>query len=1107
MNPVIESHYHLPASMPTWLVIAIAATAVALWVATHVVKRRLPPAKWVRAVAFGVRLLIGCAAMLATAQVMLRYLVLATNWPIGFIAFAGALALEIVIAFYALERRTVPRHIGFSLAALRIAIIVLVVTMLTQPVWRWDFEKTIQRFVAVLMDTSASMHIVDAQLSPSEKLRMASALAAGRTDRPFALEATGEDIGKMRSDLAAQADWLASLGSVNTDARRRQLADRRFEVQTALLETDRKAADTVDALARPLGAGVRIDPAAAAAIEEVRQALTAQVRPLMKEAGSLLSQDNPVNLDRNRDRLLQAIRQAAAALGEAESKVAAANEGLDNALYGALPADQRAHVDAMAGMKRLALARQILARSARTNASGSAAPVGGMDLIEKLQKRYTVKMWTFAGEPAEVNLRTFADSMRTGGEPLGDASALPPEQQTTDLGAALDKAVAEMNGKQLSGILLLSDGRDTTTRGVEPLLARMTARQVPVTAIVFGGARPPMDAAILSVDAPETVAVHDKFLAGVELKLDGLKGKDVRVALTDQDKPVDTQTIHVPTDSFRTRIQLANEPATIGLHHFAVDVQKFEGEAMTSNNTFPLSVIVADDRMKLLVIEGRPSWEFRYIKNLFASRDRTVSLQYVLLEPDQIAGIPPLPRIEASASRPQDEVEATALPKDEAEWMKFDAILLGDVPRKFISDEQLKIIRRFVTERGGTLIVSSGPRSMPHDYADTPLADLLPVTFKTTDGLPEAKKAGDEPYVPSPEKSFRIALTAEGRESVIMRQKTTPLENQEVWDGLPDLYWRHPIVKAKEAATVLAYALPPGSPEFLRQPSPAAASAASSVASTPPPPPPARPGEAAAASPPPASGADIQRQRRDFEREHALITYHNMALGKVMFVGTDHTWRLRYRVGDTYHHRLWGQILRWAAADKLPVGTETVKIGTDHTRYPPHSTVRVQAMIVAKDYTPVISGDVAVNIYAGDVLKLRRKLEYAEGSAGRYSAELGEFTGGTYRVELDAPPARPILEADHVEKVATEFTVDPSTGAEQADLTADRAFLKRLTYRTGGLMVEPSQAERVLEALGPPTESQKESREFILWNSWYLLVAMLLLATVEWLLRKKAGLA
>ena len=118
---------------------------------------------------------------------------------------------------------------------------------------------------------------------------------------------------------------------------------------------------------------------------------------------------------------------------------------------------------------------------------------------------------------------------------------------------------------------------------------------------------------------------------------------------------------------------------------------------------------MAEDQVNLLFVEGRPRWEFRYLKNLFSGRDKTVRLQYVLLEPDKLEGVPALKKIEASASRPDGEIEATALPKDEAEWMKFDVIILGDVAPKYLKPEELKILERFVKDRSGTLIVISGP--------------------------------------------------------------------------------------------------------------------------------------------------------------------------------------------------------------------------------------------------------------------------------------------------------------------------------------------------------------------------------------------------------------
>jgi len=226
-----------------------------------------------------------------------------------------------------------------------------------------------------------------------------------------------------------------------------------------------------------------------------------------------------------------------------------------------------------------------------------------------------------------------------------------------------------------------------------------------------------------------------------------------------------------------------------------------------------------------------------------------------------------------------------------------------------------------------------------------------------------------------------------------------------------------------------------------------------------------------------------------------------------MMLSFDRTWRLRYRAGDTYHHRFWGQVMRWATADKLRAGTDFVKLGTDKTRYGPRKQIRVRAKIVQPDLSPVVSEDVAVKIFAGDRLRLRKKLEYLPDSPGMYEAKLDSLDSGTYRVELDAPEAMPILAAEKVKKVSTEFSVDPVGSAEEVELSADRGLLRRLANRSNGVVLDPHQADQVLDALGPPSLLRRQRRELRLWDSWPLLVLIVAIATVEWAIRKRIGLA
>src|SRR5262249_33555807 len=80
-------------------------------------------------------------------------------------------------------------------------------------------------------------------------------------------------------------------------------------------------------------------------------------------------------------------------------------------------------------------------------------------------------------------------------------------------------------------------------------------------------------------------------------------------------------------------------------------------------------------------------------------------------------------------------------------------------------------------------------------------------------------------------------------------------------------------------------------------------------------------------------GAD-GRKAGDREREQALVVRQNYGFGRVLVVGLDSTWRWRYKVGAAYHHRFWGQVVRWAASDKpLVAGNEHVRFGTREPVY------------------------------------------------------------------------------------------------------------------------------------------------------------------------------
>lgn len=1069
MSETVTQHFLLPMSVPTPVLWILALLLMASWARLRSWDTRAPSV-WRVVVPSVCRSLICFAALLALAQAMQRHLVFATSWAVWPILLAGAVAVELVLALYSFERKTTPKREGALLTGARIALVLLVIFALCQPVRVFETSRKIDRHVAVLLDQSASMDVPDTGMSHAERIRLAEFLSSLKTKR---LLRSGEMAAALRiacQETAAQSDGLAALSQIPTNS-----GERAAEKLTPALEAVRRMRSSIADMSKAISAALtasgsamndalktkisslagRISADAVARLDERIRLVESVIQALGKKGEGKDAKASPGS---EIEQVIENGRRLIGVLQEVEKELLSLADEVDAAAYASLPETERASIDALAKTPRLELAERVLTAPLQDEGDTKKS-----SLLQRLSDNYGLKVYTFASMPSELDQRALAaGSPATSGE-----SRRGPGAMRTDLASTLEKAMTDVPSGQLAGVLLLSDGRHNAPSPVETVATRLGQARVPVCAIAFGGgARPPKDAALTSVEAPDTVYLNDRFLADVDLKLDSLSGEKVTIKLLDGTEVVDTKTIEVKGDSVRERISLSSKPKAVGYHAYKVVVDPVDGEVDKANNERVVPANVTDERLKILYVEGRPRWEFRYLKNLFVSRDQSVRLQYVLLAPDKLENQPPRPVIHASASRPLEQPEATALPASAEEWLKFDVVLLGDVDPSVLGDSGMESIRKFVGERGGALALIAGPLKMPRMYEGTPLAELIPAVVK----------ASDVPFIKAPEESYRLALTQEGRRHPITRLTEAADTGAGVWDDLPPLYWRHPIVTAKPGSAVLAYALPFDPPGYLV----------------------------------PRSATEVPddetlRLRRQFELGNALIVCQDYARGRVVLLNFDESWRLRYRTGDLYHHKFWGQLLRWATADRIMFGSSCVKVAVDHSRYNPEESVSVRARIIRKDFSPVTEAGPVVRVIRGGAEVARRKLRFEASSPGVYAGEIGCLPEGDYKLELECQ-GLPEDIAEEARTARAEFGVAGSSPAELLELSADLGLLNRIAALTGGTVVEPAMARTLVDRFGPPSLTQTERRQIAIWNSWALLLVFICLAGGEWLLRKRVGL-
>ena len=397
-------------------------------------------------------------------------------------------------------------------------------------------------------------------------------------------------------------------------------------------------------------------------------------------------------------------------------------------------------------------------------------------LLEQLQKRFRLRGYVFGGSSrAGAALRPLQLTDEDGQvDPRALDSQLQAAGPLTAIGDALgDLAVRHATGS-LAGVVLISDFDQNSGRG--PVDA---ARQLgrPVFAVGVG----PESAVDVAVDlqAPlkmkkgeqstVTVTVRQQELEGeqVSVRVRAHRAGDAGVQTAAEVIPVGTRTI--PLNQAMQSVEFSWTPDRTGRFVFTAEVDPLPGEIVTGNNITQREVTIIDDFMRLLFVEHEPTWEWRFIKEVF-HRDQLVGLR----------GFRTFLRSSDPIVREQNELFVNTLTLPRREFFKYDVVFLGDMPASTLRTRFCEMLREFVGQFGGGLVVIAGPGFGPSQLAQTPLADMLPVILD-----PEARLRD--------QREFRLQLTPLADQYDFMQLGQNADENRKAWDNMGPLPWYQPV--------------------------------------------------------------------------------------------------------------------------------------------------------------------------------------------------------------------------------------------------------------------------------------------------------------------------
>jgi uncharacterized membrane protein len=346
-----------------------------------------------------------------------------------------------------------------------------------------------------------------------------------------------------------------------------------------------------------------------------------------------------------------------------------------------------------------------------------------------------------------------------------------PQGPSTDILGALSAAASGgTGGRPLAGLFVASDGADNAelSQGVsQAASAELRRLNAPVFALPVG-AQALKDLAVDKVAVDDFAFVRNQVTVDVVITTRGFGSTDVPVVLRREGQVVAQKTLHVDGSRLRYEVKLAFVPDRTGKFAFTVSVPVYEGEAIAQNNSRSFVLKVIRDRVRVLLVVGRPSWDVRFLRQLLKKDPNVDLISFFILR---------TPGDDPHSS--QDELSLIPFPTQEIfqEQLKtFDLVVFQNFNhRPYRMSQYLDGIASYVRDGGAFAMIGGDQSFSAGDYAGTPIEDVLPVTL-----LPPGPTAVDE--TPA-----QVRLTDPGRRHPVTELATSGAQNESVWSALPGL--------------------------------------------------------------------------------------------------------------------------------------------------------------------------------------------------------------------------------------------------------------------------------------------------------------------------------
>ena len=360
----------------------------------------------------------------------------------------------------------------------------------------------------------------------------------------------------------------------------------------------------------------------------------------------------------------------------------------------------------------------------------------------------------------------------------GLAEAYEPSDDETKIRNGLSYVLEKGAEREIGSVVVITDGADPSFRAETMALGQNAPA---IHSVIVGGDDPLDDQAIVSLRADTTAYVGVPAIIRADVRAVGnLRNAELRVQLWHESR-LEQEVVAALDEAGRGTIAFEVTPQRTGRSLYRLLIPASSRDEVPQNNDRAALLRVGRERLRALLVAGRPSWDVRFLRD-FLKRDGSVDLVSFFI-------------LRAAAdltAAPTNELALIPFPTDELfreHLGSFDVVIFQNFDyAPYEMQSYLPRIKEYV-QRGGSFVMIGGDRSFAQGgYAGTAIEEILPVKL----GAPGLLKG-----------SYRAEVSKTLARHPIVALGPDPALTKQTWRALPPLHGANVVSSVKQGAQVL----------------------------------------------------------------------------------------------------------------------------------------------------------------------------------------------------------------------------------------------------------------------------------------------------------------